>query len=74
MGHSAKQSQSVVLTPETIIEARRGMQSVTKKWTALAWEYIGANNPELARVRSDLELRGWSEWEGFTLTILPEVA
>lgn len=45
------------------------MQSVQKKWSSLAFENIGAGNPELARIKSDLEHRGVSEWEGFTLLI-----
>lgn len=55
------------VTKDTMIEIRRGMQHVTKRWSALCWENIGAKNPELARIKSDLEHRGYSEWEGFSL-------
>lgn len=69
MGNAREQVERTLLTPDTIIEARMGMQSVRKKWSALAFENIGALNPMLLKVKADLEHRGVSEWEGFTLTV-----
>lgn len=55
------------LDAKTSIECRKGLQSVKKDWGSISFYHIGAKNPDLARVHSELEQTGVAEWEGFTL-------
>lgn len=55
------------LNKDTIIEVRNGLQSVEKNWSKLAFEHIGAKNPDLKSVHEELTQNGVAKWEGFTL-------
>lgn len=55
------------LTPSTEIQIQMGVQSGAKRWDKIAFEYIGSKSSDLARVQSEIEAQGHSEWQGFGL-------
>jgi hypothetical protein len=57
------------LEKDTLIECRRGFQSVEMKWSRLAFEFIGSKNKEtLETLYNALRTDGKVLWDGYLLT------
>lgn len=58
-----------MIHPRTMIRATRGVNWRVMPWDKIAFEYVGARNPELKRLHDELAATGQTQWQGQTLTI-----